>query len=820
MKGITPTISIILIMVIVIVLVGFSFAIFQNVIDVSGDAATSTIEEQSRRAASCMRLESVAGDTVYVRNCGNADLEDFSVYVGDAPVGLLGAYTVPPGEVGAIQYDLSGLGLPPGDYPVRVTSSALATDQRTFYIETTIPSVLLIVPGDGQIFLPSANVDFSCDASDDDTVIRLDLSVDLGGGLVVQEGPCNPVGEGTSAASISCQLTVSASDGPYQWNCEAEDNDANIVTKTRTFNVDSGSPGTAPIITHTTVTESMEQEDLLITATVYDEDEDLASATLNYKTRPAGSYSQLAMNIVPLGGGNYDIDGTIPGAGIIYHDGLEYYIEVVDGEANPDSTTNQIVDVMRITKIENDEFDEWIYFDGHVDDDGGIVPGLQNMRIGDQGGTILRRGFIDFITQPIPNNSLIDEVYLSLNRTSDLGNNEIHIRKFTVMPAFDYPNGDALFLAIDDENTYADYIIPGGVDNYLILLDQEDAPGDVEGQLGDNWFTVGIMTSELFDERTLFATSENADPGLRPVLHVKHHKADAFDDVTPPVIVHTPITTTILGEDIIIDAMITDTEGAIQTAYINYGEPGNVDTRIQLFEITPGQYQGIIYGGAGPAGIEYNIETTDDSDNLATDGNHIITIAAPLISLLITHDAIDRITDGHIFFNGAVESYTRIEGLNYLFIGKNNNGDTYRGYLEFNIVDVPDNAIIDSVKFMFRRNAAHFGDQEPTIMIRNFPGELVNYPNTQAGNEALFNILFTLGTIYRNDILLLDSVDFYDVDLGPNAVQELDDQLEVGDWFSLGLHTDETYFGVGRIATEEWATITDRPILNVTYHLP
>ncbi|MFC2143161.1 metallophosphoesterase family protein [Candidatus Aenigmatarchaeota archaeon] len=221
MKGITPIIAIILLLVIIIVVVGFSFVVFQEVIETSGSAATNTIEEQSGRAASCMRLESVAGNIVYVRNCGNTDLEDFSVYIGDAPVGLLSADSVPPNSVGAIQIDLSGLGLPPGNYPVRIGSSSLATDQGTFYIETSMPVVILDYPQDDQQFTAGENVEFHCTADDPDGLQTFELYTNTSGTWQVD---CSDPAPDTHG-DILCTLPA-PSEGEYRWNCKAVDTGA------------------------------------------------------------------------------------------------------------------------------------------------------------------------------------------------------------------------------------------------------------------------------------------------------------------------------------------------------------------------------------------------------------------------------------------------------------------------------------------------------------------------------------------------------------------------------------------------------------------
>lgn len=128
MRGISSIIVVVLILMIVVALAGLTY-MFSSAIFTSTTATTKqSITKTTAGLLANMKIESVSGNKVYVRNVGQTDLSNFSVYIGDAPVEYeIDKPLLSPGDMAAIRikkiYNVtSGIWeVPSGD--MRVTTS-------------------------------------------------------------------------------------------------------------------------------------------------------------------------------------------------------------------------------------------------------------------------------------------------------------------------------------------------------------------------------------------------------------------------------------------------------------------------------------------------------------------------------------------------------------------------------------------------------------------------------------------------------------------------------------------------------------------------
>ncbi|MBI5346993.1 MAG: type IV pilin N-terminal domain-containing protein [Candidatus Aenigmarchaeota archaeon] len=80
-KGITPVIAIVLLLMITIAIVGFSFTFLSGMFQTTTETTGKQIAHQLGAMSSCMQIDSIYGNNVYIRNCGSGSLYNFSVYV-------------------------------------------------------------------------------------------------------------------------------------------------------------------------------------------------------------------------------------------------------------------------------------------------------------------------------------------------------------------------------------------------------------------------------------------------------------------------------------------------------------------------------------------------------------------------------------------------------------------------------------------------------------------------------------------------------------------------------------------------------------------
>ena len=81
MKGITPVIAIILLLLITISMVGFAFVWFQRVASTATAATDTQLQSQLNQQAQTIRIESVNGVTIALRNIGTQAITDNSISI-------------------------------------------------------------------------------------------------------------------------------------------------------------------------------------------------------------------------------------------------------------------------------------------------------------------------------------------------------------------------------------------------------------------------------------------------------------------------------------------------------------------------------------------------------------------------------------------------------------------------------------------------------------------------------------------------------------------------------------------------------------------
>ncbi|MBI5347676.1 MAG: VCBS repeat-containing protein [Candidatus Aenigmarchaeota archaeon] len=84
MKGITPVITIILIILIVISATGFVYMMFRKNLSSTEEAVETSLETVTKGISSCIRIEHVNGNKIYIRNCGKGNITELNIYLDRA----------------------------------------------------------------------------------------------------------------------------------------------------------------------------------------------------------------------------------------------------------------------------------------------------------------------------------------------------------------------------------------------------------------------------------------------------------------------------------------------------------------------------------------------------------------------------------------------------------------------------------------------------------------------------------------------------------------------------------------------------------------
>lgn len=139
-------------------------------------------------------------------------------------------------------------------------------------------------------------------------------------------------------------------------------------------------------------------------------------------------------------------------------------------------------------------------------------------------------------------------------------------------------------------------------------------------------------------------------------------------------------------------------------------------------------------------------------------------------------------------------------------------GDRYRrAYVEWNIDGIPDNATITLVKFQYHGGANLLSVDTSYIY------SMENQPST-ASDSTVYSDCAD-GTAYVSGSTTFPVVGTgQEIDLGSNAVSDLESVLDVRSWWAIGMVTDEvTSPELASIYTEEEATADPKPTLYVEY---
>lgn len=90
MRAITPVFSVLLIVVLSVALVSFLWLFFTGTFNSLKSSGTSTVGESLTTISSCMKIESVYGNQVSIRNCGKGVVsgDSLKVYLDDIPVNV------------------------------------------------------------------------------------------------------------------------------------------------------------------------------------------------------------------------------------------------------------------------------------------------------------------------------------------------------------------------------------------------------------------------------------------------------------------------------------------------------------------------------------------------------------------------------------------------------------------------------------------------------------------------------------------------------------------------------------------------------------
>lgn len=210
MKGITPVVAIVILLTITISVTGLSYVLFQQTTEIAGESNEEVLEQQINKLTSCIKIENFYDKRVSLRNCGETNLSDYSVYVDNVRVPIEAEQTAQPGSTGFIDIDTAWLNLSSGSHEIKITTS-LASDSETFFIANN-PRVVLERPDQNAFFSgSSANVNFSCHVENGQgttTIIQLVLNN-------LENPACID-----NDLDLDCAIPVTVI-GEYNWTCKA-----------------------------------------------------------------------------------------------------------------------------------------------------------------------------------------------------------------------------------------------------------------------------------------------------------------------------------------------------------------------------------------------------------------------------------------------------------------------------------------------------------------------------------------------------------------------------------------------------------------------
>jgi flagellin-like protein len=123
MRGISSVIVVILFLMIAIALSALGYTFFTVMIQSASKASEETLKQTMISGQSMIKIESVSGDKIYIRNVGQVDLSNISLYVEDEPVTFqIDKASVAPSEVAVIT--ITG-NAPAGEIEITTAQGAL-----------------------------------------------------------------------------------------------------------------------------------------------------------------------------------------------------------------------------------------------------------------------------------------------------------------------------------------------------------------------------------------------------------------------------------------------------------------------------------------------------------------------------------------------------------------------------------------------------------------------------------------------------------------------------------------------------------------------
>ena len=127
MKGVTAIIAIVLLLMITISMTGFVYLFLQRSFESASESSDSQIAQQSRSILTMMKVDSVSGNKIYIRNVGSVPISNSSlgVYIGNSAVNYTLDSDVAPGQVAEMTINGSWE-LPLGSSEIRITGVGAA----------------------------------------------------------------------------------------------------------------------------------------------------------------------------------------------------------------------------------------------------------------------------------------------------------------------------------------------------------------------------------------------------------------------------------------------------------------------------------------------------------------------------------------------------------------------------------------------------------------------------------------------------------------------------------------------------------------------
>ncbi len=109
MKGISAVIAVVMILVISVSLAGIFYFWISSTVSGGAVATERQVEKVTKGVLTQIKVESVSGNKIYIRNVGIYPASDFLVFIDDEPVQIINQRPVEPMRVGVIEVNSSWL---------------------------------------------------------------------------------------------------------------------------------------------------------------------------------------------------------------------------------------------------------------------------------------------------------------------------------------------------------------------------------------------------------------------------------------------------------------------------------------------------------------------------------------------------------------------------------------------------------------------------------------------------------------------------------------------------------------------------------------